>query len=91
MLVVTSPEKYAFSELPSLNTNKEEEGSDKYNAPLPADALVPEDGVVNDWDIEDREDGNEAEHDGQKQELVPPDVASPLSEVSRRSRLHHEE
>jgi hypothetical protein len=88
---LTPPKEDTLAELPALNTNEEEEGCHEDNAPLPADALVPENRVIDDGNVEDGEDCNETEHDGEEQELVPPDVACPLREVLCRSRLHHEE
>lgn len=52
---------------------------------------MPENGVVDDRDVQDGENGDETEHDGEEQELVPPDIACPLGEVLVRSWLHHEE
>jgi len=50
-----------------------------------------EDDVVDDRDVESREDSNEASHDGPEQELVAPDIVHPLGEVLRRLGLHAEE
>jgi hypothetical protein len=91
VFLIAPPEEDALAPLPALDAEKEEEGSDENNAPLPADALVPEHSVVDDRNVEDGEDGDEPEHDRQEQELVPPDVNRPLSEVIVRIGLHHEE
>jgi hypothetical protein len=91
ILDLAPPKEDTLAELPALNTEEEEESCHEDNAPLPADALVPEDRVVDDGNVEDGEDCNETEHDGEEQEFVPPDVACPLREVLCGSRLHHEE
>ncbi|KAI6760523.1 hypothetical protein HG530_009383 [Fusarium avenaceum] len=80
-----------LAELPSLNTGEEEEGGDKDNGPLPGDTLVLEDGVADNGDVLDGEEGDDTEHDGPEEELVAPDVVHPLSEVELGARLHAEE
>jgi hypothetical protein len=91
VLSIAPTEENTLAKLPALNTDEEEESSDKDNAPFPADALVPEDSVVDDGDVQDWENSDESKHDGEEQELVPPHVACPLGEVLLGSRLHHEE
>jgi hypothetical protein len=91
ILSIAPAEENTLAKLPALNADEEEECGDKDNAPLPADALVPEDSVVDDGNVQNWENGDEAEHDGEEQKLVPPHVACPLGEVFLGSWLHHEE
>jgi len=46
--------------------------------------------VVDDWDVKNREDGDETGHDTPEQELVTPNIVEPLGEVLLRARLHAE-
>lgn len=80
-----------LGELPELDTTKEETGGDEDDTPLPSDALVLEDGVADDRDVLEREEGDEAEHDGPEEELVAPDIMHPLGEVLLGAGLHAEE
>lgn len=81
----------ALGELPCFDTKEEEEGGNEDDTPFPADTSVPEHNGVDDWNVEDREDGDKTAHDGEEQELVAPHIVEPLSEVLLRARLHHEE
>ena len=47
--------------------------------------------VVQAGDVDQREDGDEAEYDRAEEEAVRPDVDEPLGEVLLGARLHHEE
>lgn len=52
---------------------------------------MSEDTMVDHRDVEQREDSDEACHDGPEEELVAPDVVHPLCEVQLGARLHAEE
>ena len=41
-----------------------------------------EDDVVDDWDVEGREDGDESGDNGPEEELVAPDIVHPLGEIT---------
>lgn len=86
----STTEKDALTPLPSLDTGKEEDCFNEHDGPFPADTGMLEDHVVDNRDIEDREDGDEARHDGPEQKLVAPDIVHPLGEVLFGSGLHAE-
>lgn len=52
---------------------------------------MPENIVVDDGDVEDGEQGHEADDDGGEEELVAPDVEHPLRPGTVGARLHAEE
>ena len=76
--------------LPCFDTTDEENGLNDDNSPLPSDTGVLEDNVVDDWDVESWEDGDEASNNGPEKELVAPDIVCPLGEVLLTTRLHSE-
>ncbi|KAM5475421.1 hypothetical protein MauCBS54593_001109 [Microsporum audouinii] len=84
-------EEDSLPPFPGLDAEEEEGGLDEDDAPFPGDARVAEDLVVDDGDVEQREDGDEARDDGPEEEPVAPDVVHPLRQVPRRARLHAEE
>lgn len=59
-----------FAKLVHLNSTYEEKSADKDDTPLPADAGVQEDDVVEAGDIENGEDAKEAADDAEEEELV---------------------
>ena len=91
LLVVLPLEVLPLCELPGLDTEEEQNGSDEDDAPLPADALVLEDSVVDDGDVEHGEDRDETCHNGPEKELVAPHIDEPLCEVLLGAGLHSEE
>jgi len=91
VLAGLSAEVHSLGELPGLNAAEEETGGDEDDGPLPGDALVLEDGVADDGDVLDGEEGDEAEHDGPEEELVATDIMHPLGEVELGAGLHAEE
>mgnify|MGYP005989479713 CR=1 FL=1 len=60
----------ALDELPGLNADYKDNSEADHEGPLPLDASVLEELVVENGDIDDREDGESAENDGPEQELV---------------------
>lgn len=84
-------EIYSLSPLPSFNAQEEEDGLDKNNTPFPADAGVLEDNRVDNRNVDDREHGDEACHDGPEQELVAPGINGSLRKVPLALGLHAEE
>lgn len=77
--------------LPCFNTTNEENGFDDDNSPLPSDAGVLENHMVDDWDVEGWEDSDKTSDDRPEEELVAPDIVCPLGEVLLTTRLHSEE
>jgi len=90
-LALLSAEIDSLSPLPGLDACKEENSFDEHDTPFPANASVLEHLVVDDRDIESREDSNESSNNSPEEEFVSPDVDSPLSEILRALRLHAEE
>lgn len=86
-----SAEEDTLCPLPSLHSNKEQEARNENYPPLPRDAFVPKDVVVDDGDIQDWEKSDESHKHSREKELVPPHVKDPLCKVAIRSRLHAEE
>lgn len=50
-----------------------------------------EDDCIEYGNVQDREESDDAGHDGAKEELVAPDVVHPLGEIELRAGLHAEE
>lgn len=84
-------EVHPLPPLPGLDAEEEQESSDEDDPPLPADARVLEHGVVDDGDVQRREQRHEAEQHGPEEEPVPPHVEHPLGEVLLAVGLHAEE
>lgn len=89
--LIPLPEIHPLSELPRLDANEKEDGRDEDDAPLPADSLMLEYLVIDDGNVEHREDGDEAGADGEEEELVAPDIDEPLCKVLLGTGLHAEE
>jgi hypothetical protein len=83
----TSAEEDPLGKFPSLNTSEEKNRRDDNHGPLPCDHLVLEDHAVDHGDVERREDGDEAEDDGPKEELVTANVVNPIWLVSHLLKL----
>jgi hypothetical protein len=81
----------ALSPFPRLHAAEKEDGFHDDNASFPGDALVFEDNVVDERDIQCREHCHEPSNDGIEQELVAPDVKGPLCEVALAAWLHPQE
>jgi len=81
----------ALGPLPGLDAAEEQGRLDEDDAPLPRDPGVLEHDVVDDRDVQDREDGDEAGDDRPEEELVAPGVVHPLREVPLGLGLHAEE
>ena len=77
-VALASPEELSLEPLPHFSAAEEETRADKYDAPLPGDARVAEDLVVDDGDVDEGEHADEADHDGPEEERVVPDVPDPL-------------
>lgn len=90
-LLGTMTEEEALAPFPGLDTAEEQQGLDDDDGPLPGDAGVFEDVVVDDGAVQDQEDGHVAEHDRVEEELVAPHVVHPLRKVLLRLGLHAEE
>lgn len=91
LLTLPPAEKDPLHELIQLNPQKEQGRLDKHNPPLPRDRRMSKHLVVDNGDINKREDSDEAGHNGPEEELVPPDVVHPLCEVLLGFGLHAEE
>lgn len=76
-----SSEVDAFHPLPSLRKHHKHDDVHKNNGPLPADAGVLEDDMVQLGDVQHREDSEEDASDRPEQELVAPQVAHPGPEA----------
>ena len=88
---LATTEEDALAPLPGFNTKEEERSFYEDNAPFPTDTGVLEYHMVDDGNIEQGEDGDEASHDGPEEELVAPYVVHPLCEIFLGARLHAEE
>ena len=86
-----APEVDPLGKLPRFDAEEEEAGRDEDNTPFPADASVSEDIMIDDRDIQGREDGNKASDNSPEQELIAPNIRHPLSKVPLAVRLHAEE
>lgn len=70
-------EEHSLAPLPRLDAGEEEQSCDDDYCPLPSDGGVFEDNVVDDWNVEGREDCDETEYDGPEEEFVATDVVNP--------------
>lgn len=91
LLVRLATEVDALGPLPSLDTGEEQNGAHENDAPLPGDGSMLEHLSVEDGNVGEREDGHEADDDGEEQELVAPGIPEPLSKVLLALGLHAEE
>jgi len=66
-----------FGPLPALGPCQEDEHSDKDNCPLPGDADMHKDDSIKDRDVQGRKDEEEDNGDGEKEELIAPQVHAP--------------
>jgi hypothetical protein len=80
-----------LGKLPRFDTEEEEERRDEDDPPFPADTSVSEDIMIDDRDIQDREDGKKTSYDSPEQELVAPNIRHPLGKVPLTVRLHAKE
>lgn len=81
----------ALAPLPSLATKEEKNRFDKHHPPLPGDPDMFENNVIDHGNVQDREGGDESDHDAAEQKLVAPDVKHPLGEIALGTGLHAEE
>ena len=89
-LRVPPPEENPLGKLPRLHAREKQTRADKHNPPLPRYPLVFKHSLVDDGDIKQGEEGDEADHDGPEEELVAPDVVHPLRQVELGAGLHAE-
>jgi hypothetical protein len=85
------PRPNPLTQLPPFNPAKEEDRLDSNDRPLPGDTSVLEDVMVDDGNIQDDEDGDEAEDNGPEEELVAPDVEEELRVRAVSLGAHAEE
>lgn len=95
-LIVVAAEVDTLEPLPELATGEEEDGLHDDDAPFPGDAGVLEDLVVDDGNIEGREDRSEAGHNRPEEEFVlirikGPGVENVVPAVVRSARAATEE
>ena len=79
-----------LSPFPGLTASKEQNSFYKHDTPFPANSRVLEHYMIKRWDIQRWENRDEASDDGPEQELIAPDVISPLREVLLAFWLHAE-
>jgi hypothetical protein len=91
LLLRLPPDPNTLTPLPRLNPTKEQYRLHRDNRPLPTNARVLEDIVVDDGHVKDDEDGDEAEDDGPEEKLVAPHVVEELRVGTLGLGAHAEE
>jgi hypothetical protein len=77
--------------LPGLRAQEEQACRNEHDSPFPGNWCVLEDHRVQSRNINEREECDEAGENSPKEELVAPNIDSPLCEIAIRVGLHAEE
>ena len=78
---LVAPAVRALGPLPGLSADEKDEDGDEDDGPLPGNAVVHEDDVVEDGDVEGGEDEDEDDGDGPEEEVVVPEVGGPRADA----------